>query len=80
MSRKSIRVRKGGSTTTTKRLYAGPPPSISVSRHPADGRQPHGFRKKGSSFKTGNSHSTITAAELAAAHRGIDNNPEQEEV
>jgi hypothetical protein len=76
MSRKSLKIRKSGSTT--RHISAGPPPSPSVSRHPADGLQPFGFRKKGSSFKTGNSHSTISAAEQAAAYRGIDN-PEQEE-
>jgi hypothetical protein len=76
MSRKSLKIRKSGSTTT--KHISAMPPSSSMSRHPSDGLQPHGFRKKGSQFKVGNSHSTITANEQAEAYRGIDA-PEKEE-
>lgn len=67
-------------TKTTKRVNRDSRLQINLTPHPSGGQQPRAFRKKGSSFKTGNSHSRITAAEQAAAYRGIDNNPEQEDV
>jgi hypothetical protein len=65
-----------GRKSTTKDR---PKTSRHLSRNPHDGLQPSAFRKKGSSFKTGNSHSTITAAEQSAAYRGIDG-PKKEEA
>lgn len=64
-------------TTKTKSVNRNSRLQINCGKHPTDGLQPKAFRRKGSRFKSGVSHSKITAAEQAAAYRGIDA-PEEE--
>ncbi len=72
MSKKTVLIRKKKSVDSSSRIQQN------FTRHPNDGLQPH--KLKPPTIQHGNIHSRITAAEQAAAHRGIDNNPEQEEV
>jgi hypothetical protein len=68
--------KKAKSITKTKRIPRLPDGKrINPNIHPAAGTM--GFRKKGSSFKSGVSHSTITQHELNEAYKGIDG-PEEE--
>jgi len=69
-------VKKAKSITKTKRVPRLPDGTrINPNIRPAAGTM--GFRKKGSQFKSGVSHSTISAHEQAEAYKGIDG-PEEE--